>query len=120
MVQEKVRRHRRNRNLMLGAVLLLMAAGLLPAVPYWVPVAGVALVNLYAWSLMAWDKQLAIQHRFRIPEASLLLSAALGGGAGALLGMLVHRHKTKHLRFVLLVPLFTLLQILFLVFLLKK
>ncbi|RNB86059.1 DUF1294 domain-containing protein [Brevibacillus panacihumi] len=117
MVQAQWRRHRRNRNLTLGAALLLMAAGFLPVIPIWVSVAGFALVNVYAWVLMAWDKQQAIQHRFRIPEASLLLAAALGGGTGALLGMFVHRHKTKHLRFVLLVPLFTLIQILLLVYL---
>lgn len=117
MVQAQWRRHRRNRNLTLGAALFLMAAGYLPIVSFWGPVAGLALVNLYAWSLMAWDKQQAIHHRFRIPEASLLLAAALGGGAGALLGMLFHRHKTKHLQFVLLVPLFTLIQILLLVYL---
>ena len=33
--------------------------------------------------------------RTRIPELSLLASAFLGGGTGALLGMLLFRHKIR-------------------------
>ena len=45
-------------------------------------------------------------HR-RIPERVLLWIARMGGGVGCLLGMLLFRHKTKHIRFKVLVPLWT-------------
>lgn len=65
-------------------------------------------MNLVALILMGADKKRAQRHRWRIPEATLLAVAALGGAGGAWLGMYLFRHKTKHLRFVLLVPLFAL------------
>ena len=43
----------------------------------------------------------------RIPERVLLWIARIGGGMGCLLGMLLFRHKTKHIRFKVLVPLWT-------------
>ena len=61
-------------------------------------------VNAAAFLLMLLDKQKAIYHRWRIPEAVLLGSAALGGSIGALLGMYFFRHKTKHKKFTLGVP----------------
>jgi len=47
----------------------------------------------------------------RIPEKTLLLLAALGGSAGALLGMKVFHHKTLHKAFKLGVPVILALQI---------
>ena len=47
----------------------------------------------------------------RIPEKTLLLLAAFGGGIGAWLGMELFRHKTQHRSFRILVPLCTLLWI---------
>lgn len=41
----------------------------------------------------------------RIPERTLLWVARLGGGVGCWLGMMLFRHKTKHTRFRVLVPL---------------
>ena len=49
--------------------------------------------------------------RSRIPEAALLGAAFLGGGTGALLGMLLFRHKTRKAPFPVLIPLFFLLQL---------
>ena len=45
----------------------------------------------------------------RIPERTLLWVARLGGGVGCWLGMMLFRHKTKHTRFMILVPLWTVL-----------
>ena len=53
------------------------------------------LINAAAFVLMLADKRKAIKNRWRIPERTLILSAALGGSIGALLGMYTFRHKTK-------------------------
>ncbi len=45
----------------------------------------------------------------RIPEKTLLLLAAFGGGIGAWVGMELFRHKTQHRAFRVLIPLCTLL-----------
>ena len=68
-------------------------------------------VNLLAFIAYGRDKCLARQERFRIPEARLLLYAALGGALGAWLGMRQFHHKTRKLRFRVLVPLFLVLHI---------
>lgn len=47
----------------------------------------------------------------RVPEHTLLLLAFFFGAPGALCAMASLRHKTQHIRFALLVPLFALLQI---------
>ncbi len=61
--------------------------------------------------LFGWDKLMAKLGRSRIPEAALLAAALFGGGTGALLGMLLFRHKIRKARFYLPVPLFLLLQL---------
>lgn len=71
-------------------------------------------VSILAFLLFGWDKLMAKLGRSRIPEAALLGAALLGGGAGALLGMLLFRHKIRKAPFPLLIPLFFLLQLLLL------
>jgi len=61
-------------------------------------------VSLIAFVLFGADKEKAAGKRRRIPEKTLFLSAWLGGAPGALLGMLVFRHKTRHKRFLLGIP----------------
>ena len=50
------------------------------------------------------DKRKAKKKLWRIPEATLLAIAALGGSVGSLIGMYTFRHKTKHIKFTLGVP----------------
>lgn len=57
------------------------------------------------------DKVKAKKNRWRISERTLMLSAALGGSVGALLGMYTFRHKTKHIKFTLGVPAILLAQL---------
>ncbi|MDD7740556.1 MAG: DUF1294 domain-containing protein [Lachnospiraceae bacterium] len=71
-----------------------------------------ALVNLLGLFLFARDKHLAKIHAWRIPERVLFLIALAGGSAGALAGMYLFRHKTKHPRFVFGIPAILLLQLL--------
>ena len=70
------------------------------------------IVNAVAFLLMLVDKQKARKKLWRIPESTLLLSAAIGGSVGALAGMYTFRHKTRHPKFTLGVPAILAVQIL--------
>ena len=70
-----------------------------------------AAVNVLAFALMGIDKVKAKRGAWRIPEKVLFLSALIGGSIGAIAGMFVFRHKTKHLSFVLGLPAILLLQL---------
>ena len=71
-----------------------------------------AAINLIAFLLMGVDKSRAKrQGARRIPEKTLFLSALLGGSLGAVLGMQLFRHKTKHWYFVWGMPLILIAQI---------
>lgn len=61
------------------------------------------------------DKQKAIRHKYRIPEKTLFLVAILGGSVGAIAGMQLFRHKTKHLSFRIGLPMILIIQILLVV-----
>ena len=69
------------------------------------------LLNAMSFLSFGIDKWKARHGRWRIPEATLLLLAFLGGAPGALLGMKTFHHKTKPRKFTILVPLFLVLQI---------
>ena len=78
------------------------------------------IINAVAFLLMLVDKLKAKKHLWRIPEATLMASALLGGSVGALLGMYTVRHKTKHKKFTVGIPLILIGQIALAVFLLSK
>lgn len=61
-------------------------------------------VNALGLLLMLIDKKKSQKNRWRIPERTLFLTAALGGSVGCLMGMYLFRHKTKHLSFTLGMP----------------
>lgn len=65
----------------------------------------VAAWNMITFIIYGLDKRRAVRKKWRISENTLLLCAALMGGLGALLGMGVFHHKTKHLKFRIGVPL---------------
>ena len=64
-----------------------------------------AAVNLVTFTVYGVDKAKARRGAWRVPEKTLFLLPLLGGSVGALLGMLVFRHKTKHWYFVWGIPL---------------
>lgn len=68
------------------------------------------LINACGFLLMLADKQKARKNRWRIPERTLMAVAALGGSLGSLTGMYLFRHKTKHPKFTVGVPLLLLLH----------
>ncbi len=74
-------------------------------------------MNLITFFLYGLDKWKAMHHRWRISEAALLLAALIGGSIGALAGMYGFRHKTKHKKFTIGVPLLLILQIILLLWL---
>ena len=69
------------------------------------------IINAAAFLLMLVDKIKARKKLWRIPEATLMGTAALGGSIGALLGMYTFRHKTLHPKFTLGVPLILAVQV---------
>lgn len=68
-------------------------------------------VNAVGFLLMLVDKQKARKRLWRIPESTLLFTAAIGGSIGCLAGMYTFRHKTKHLKFTMGIPAILTLQI---------
>ena len=70
-----------------------------------------SLINALALLLMLADKHKAKKKLWRIPEATLMTVAALGGSVGSLPGMYTVRHKTKHPKFTIGIPLLLALQI---------
>ena len=68
-------------------------------------------ISALTFILFAVDKYKSVKGKWRIPEATLLTCAFFMGGVGALLGMILCRHKTKHIKFVISVPLFAVLSV---------
>jgi len=74
-------------------------------------------VNAVGFAVMLYDKYLARNNLWRIPETTLFGIAAIGGSVGCLIGMYTVRHKTKHLSFTLGIPAILIVQIALIYFL---
>lgn len=61
-------------------------------------------INLITFCVYGFDKAKARKDKWRVPEARLLVLAAVGGSLGALLGMLIFHHKTRKWKFRIIVP----------------
>ena len=70
-----------------------------------------AIINVVTFFVYGIDKLKAKRSKWRIPEATLLGLAVIGGSIGAWLGMKVWHHKTLHKKFKYGVPLILLVQI---------
>ena len=70
-----------------------------------------AIVNITGFIIMGVDKSKAKRRKWRIPEATLFLVAAIGGSRGSIAGMYTFRHKTKHWYFVVGMPAILVIQI---------
>lgn len=68
-------------------------------------------INLYGILIMYYDKSRSIKKQWRVPEAKLFLIAFILGSLGVLLGMYLFRHKTKHMKFTLGIPLIFIIQL---------
>lgn len=80
------------------------------------------IINALAFVLMHADKRKSRRGAWRIRERTLLGIAALGGSLGATAAMYLFRHKTRHTRFRVGLPLLSILHLsaLFALFLLKN
>lgn len=68
-------------------------------------------INLFGFFIMWIDKRKARKGAWRIPEKTLFIVTALGGGIGTIAGMYTFRHKTQKLNFVIGFPFITILEI---------
>ena len=82
-------------------------------------VALLLVINLISFCLFGIDKRRALQGKWRISEARLLICAALGGSIGAMAGMYFFHHKTRKNKFRIGVPMLLLFQVLGFAFLMN-
>ena len=68
-------------------------------------------INLIGFYMMWSDKRRAKWGKWRIPEQTLFIVTAIGGGIGTIAGMYVFRHKTKKLKFTIGLPVVLVLDI---------
>lgn len=68
-------------------------------------------INALGFLIMLADKEKAKKRLWRIPEATLLTVAALGGSIGCLAGMKVFHHKTRKPKFYIGIPVILALQL---------
>ena len=71
-----------------------------------------AAINVITFIMFGADKARAVKGR---SEAALILAALLGGSIGALAGMRIFHHKTRHRKFTVGIPVILVLQIVFMV-----
>ena len=69
------------------------------------------IINMIGFFIMWLDKRKAKKGSWRIPEKTLFIVTALGGGIGTIIGMYTFRHKTQKLNFVIGFPFITILEI---------
>ncbi|NFG25343.1 DUF1294 domain-containing protein [Clostridium botulinum] len=67
-------------------------------------------INFIGFSIMLVDKKRAIHKEWRVPEKTLIGISIIGGSIGMILGMFTFRHKTKHLKFLLGIPVIIIIQ----------
>lgn len=77
------------------------------------------IINLIAMLVTIQDEHRAQKHRWRIPEHSLLILAAVGGSPAMFLTMLLIHHKTRHLKFMIGIPLIIIVQVCSILFILN-
>ena len=80
----------------------------------------ILIINVVTFFVYGIDKYKAKHAKWRIPEATLLLLAAIGGSIGAWCGMKVWHHKTMHKKFKYGVPVIFILQVVLAVWIINK
>jgi len=78
------------------------------------------IINISSFIIFGLDKRKSLLHRRRIPEMTLLGVSFLGGTIGAIVGMLIFRHKISKASFLLKFGLIVLIQVALIYFFGKK
>lgn len=68
-------------------------------------------LNLVGFFIMLVDKKRAIKNQWRISEKALIGISIIGGSIGMLAGMSTFRHKTKHKKFTIGIPVILVIQV---------
>ena len=78
------------------------------------------IINIIGFLIMWVDKQKAKKGRWRIPEKTLFIVTALGGGIGTISGMYTFRHKTKKMKFTVGMPTILITEIVLIIYVIIK
>ncbi|MEE0914622.1 MAG: DUF1294 domain-containing protein [Ruminococcus sp.] len=68
------------------------------------------IINIISVVVTIYDKYCAVKKHWRVKESTLLLLSAIGGSVGMYLTMQIIRHKTRHIKFMLGIPVILILQ----------
>ena len=73
----------------------------------------IAVISLISVIVCIYDKKISKKNRveLRTPEKTLMLLSALGGSVAMFITMQIIRHKTKHVKFMLGIPLIIIVQV---------
>ena len=77
-------------------------------------------INIIGFFIMWLDKRKAKKGAWRIPEKTLFIITAIGGGIGTTAGMYAFRHKTQKIQFVIGFPFITILEIITIIYFIIK
>ena len=76
----------------------------------------IIILNILGYLIMYIDKRRAKKQQWRISEQTIFLITFLGGGIGTTLGMYAFRHKTKKIKFIIGLPLITIIEIVVIIY----
>lgn len=68
-------------------------------------------ISILSIIITIYDKLCAIGRRWRVKESTLLILSALGGSIAMYLTMQIIRHKTRHIKFMLGIPVIIIVQL---------
>ncbi|MDR9788167.1 MAG: DUF1294 domain-containing protein [Peptococcaceae bacterium MAG4] len=73
----------------------------------------ILLINVLGFGVMWLDKAMAKagKYKYRVPESRIFLIALAGGALGVFIGMDLFKHKTKKLKFTIIIPAIIILQL---------
>ena len=72
----------------------------------------IAVISIISIVVCIYDKKISKKNRveLRTPEKTLLILSALGGSIAMFITMLIIRHKTKHFKFMVGIPVIMVIQ----------
>ena len=83
---------------------------------YEIILAYLLMINIFTMYTFFLDKSKAKNKKWRIKESTLFLLSIIGGSLGAILGMKLFRHKTKHWYFKYAIPFILAVQVILTVY----